>query len=118
LKPWEVIEARLRAAAGAGFVIALYNPTSRQRPWQLARAITVLAEHLDAANTPVILGRAVGRPTESIQIRTLANIDCDTADMSTCILIGSQHTRVIERGAAKPLVYTPRSLASPSSPTK
>ena len=118
LKPWEVIEARLRAVASAGFVIALYNPISRQRPWQLSRALTLLAEHLDAARTPVILGRAVTRPTESIQVTTLAKVDCHTADMSTCIIIGSAQTRLIERSGAAPLVYTPRSLASPSSATR
>ena len=33
LKPWTLIEQRLRAVAGAGLVIALYNPISRARPW-------------------------------------------------------------------------------------
>ncbi len=118
LKPWDVIEARLRATASAGFVIALYNPISRHRPWQLSRALAVLSEHLDAARTPVILGRAVSRPTESVQVTTLANVDCNAADMSTCIIIGSAHTRIIERSGSEPLVYTPRSLASPSATTK
>ncbi len=59
LKPWELIERRLDAAAGAGFVIALYNPVSRARPWQLAKAFALLGRHLPGA-TPVIFGRAVG----------------------------------------------------------
>jgi precorrin-3B C17-methyltransferase len=118
LKPWNVIEERLRAAAKAGFVIALYNPTSRHRPWQLSRALAVLAESLEAPNTPVILGRAVTRPTERIQVTTLAQVDCDSADMSTCIIVGSAHTRVIERDGTAPLVYTPRSLPSPSPETR
>src|SRR5438034_8131970 len=49
LKPWSVIERRLDAAAGAGFVIALYNPVSRARPWQLASAFERLRRHLPAA---------------------------------------------------------------------
>ena len=71
LKPWELIERRLDAAAGAGFAIALYNPISRARPWQLGQALERLRRHLPGA-TPVAFGRAVGRPDESISITTLA----------------------------------------------
>ena len=60
LKPWELIERRLDAAAGAGFVIALYNPISRARPWQLGNAFERLRRHLPPS-TPVVFGRAVGR---------------------------------------------------------
>ena len=65
LKPWELIERRLDAAAAAGFVIALYNPVSRARPWQLGKAFDAAARHLPGA-TPVIFGRAVGRADERI----------------------------------------------------
>ncbi len=68
LKPWELIERRLDAAAGAGFVIALYNPISRARPWQLGKAFERLRRHLPAS-TPVIFGRAVGRADEKIRSR-------------------------------------------------
>ena len=64
LKPWEVIERRLDAAASAGFVIALYNPISVARPWQLGEAFARLSRHL-APSTPVIFGRAVGRADEA-----------------------------------------------------
>ena len=67
LKPWETVEARLRAAAGAGFVIALYNPVSRARPWQLGRAFEVLREALPPA-TAVVFGRAAGRADERIAV--------------------------------------------------
>ena len=60
LKPWELIERRLDAAAAAGFVIALYNPVSRARPWQLGAAIERLRRHLPPS-TPVVFGRAVAR---------------------------------------------------------
>ena len=82
LKPWELIERRLDAAAGAGFVIALYNPVSRARPWQLGRAFERLRDHLPAA-TPVVFGRAVGRPDERVDVSTLADADPSKADMAT-----------------------------------
>jgi precorrin-3B C17-methyltransferase / cobalt-factor III methyltransferase len=109
LKPWELIERRLDAAAGAGFVIALYNPVSRARPWQLAKAFTRLARHLPAA-TPVIFGRAVGRAHESLTVTTLAAAPDAPADMATLIIVGSRDTRVIAREGREPLVYTPRAV--------
>ena len=72
LKPWPVIERRLDAAAQAGFVIALYNPVSQARPWQLATAFERLRGHLPAT-TPTVFGRAVGRADESIVVTTLAS---------------------------------------------
>jgi len=74
LKPWTIIEARLRAVAGAGLVIALYNPISKARPWQLGTAFAILREVLPWT-TPVIFGRAAGRPDEAITIVTLAEAD-------------------------------------------
>ena len=64
LKPWDLIELRLLAAAGAGFVIALYNPISKARPWQLGRAFECLTAILPGT-TPVIFGRAAGRRTSA-----------------------------------------------------
>ena len=107
LKPWERIEQRLDAAAGAGFVIVLYNPTSRARPWQLGAAFDRLRRKLPAS-TPVVFGRAVGRADEHIAVTTLAAADATTADMATLVIIGSPETRVIERPGRAPLVYTPR----------
>lgn len=107
LKPWETVEARLRAAAGAGFVIALYNPISRARPWQLGRALDLLRTVLEAT-TPVIFGRAAGRTDERIVTVPLAEADAAMADMATCVIIGTGATRTIEREGRAPLVYTPR----------
>jgi precorrin-3B C17-methyltransferase len=107
LKPWELIERRLEMAARGGFVIALYNPISRARPWQLGRAFALLGNHLPAG-TPVIFGRAAGRPDERITLATLGEADPAKADMATCVIIGSRETRVIERDGQEPLVYTPR----------
>jgi precorrin-3B C17-methyltransferase len=109
LKQWELIERRLDAAASAGFVIALYNPVSRARPWQLAKAFALLACHLPGA-TPVIFGHAVGRPGESLTVTTLAEAGAITADMATLVIVGSKETRLIARPGRGPLVYTPRAV--------
>ncbi len=107
LKPWELIERRLDAAAGAGFVIALYNPVSRARPWQLSTAFERVSRYLPAS-TPVIFGHAVGRPDETMTVTTLNAAGEIAADMATLIIIGSSETRVIARPGRTPLVYTPR----------
>ncbi len=107
LKPWEVVERRLDAAAGAGFVIALYNPISRARPWQLGKAFERLRRQLPPS-TPVVFGRAVGRADEKISICGLDAADPSVADMATLIIVGSPSTRVIDRPGQTPLVYTPR----------
>jgi precorrin-3B C17-methyltransferase / cobalt-factor III methyltransferase len=107
LKPWDVIERRLDAAANAGFVIALYNPVSRARPWQLGKAFERLRAHLPDP-TPVIFGRAVGRSDERVNITTIAAADATAADMATLVIVGSPETRVIARPGREPLVYTPR----------
>ncbi|HQS48332.1 MAG TPA: precorrin-3B C(17)-methyltransferase [Xanthobacteraceae bacterium] len=108
LKPWPLVEARLKAAAEAGFVIALYNPISRARPWQLDAAFALLRGVL-APSVPVIFGRAAGRPDERIVLSTLAEAKGEQADMATCVLIGSEVTRIVERPGLAPLVYSPRS---------
>jgi precorrin-3B C17-methyltransferase len=107
LKPWELIEQRLEAASKAGFVIALYNPISKARPWQLGKAFEQLRRNLPAT-TPVIFGRAAGRPDERIQIARLSEANPDSADMATCVVIGSAETRLVERNERPPIVYTPR----------
>jgi precorrin-3B C17-methyltransferase len=114
LKPWPLVERRLAAAAGAGFVIALYNPVSRARPWQLERAFSTLGASLPA-QTPVVFGRAVGRADEEVRIVPLAAASQAGADMATCIIVGSPETRVIQRPDRGALVYTPRSSQSQST---
>jgi precorrin-3B C17-methyltransferase len=110
LKPWDLIERRLDAAAGAGFAMALYNPVSAARPWQLGKAIERLRRHLPES-TPVVFGRAVGRPDEQVSVTTLAAAEKMPADMATLIIVGSRETRVIARVGRSPLVYTPRAAA-------
>jgi precorrin-3B C17-methyltransferase / cobalt-factor III methyltransferase len=100
--------SRLDAAANAGFVIALYNPISQARPWQLGAALERLRTHLPPS-TPVVFGRAVGRSDERVTVTTLATADPAAADMATLVIVGSSETRVIARPGRPPLVYTPRS---------
>ena len=108
LKPFEVVLARLVAAASAGFVIALYNAASRARPWQLGAALDALRPVLPGA-TPVALATAISRADERVEVATLSNVDPARADMRTLVLIGSAATRRIERDGRAPWLYTPRS---------
>ncbi|MEM7191620.1 MAG: precorrin-3B C(17)-methyltransferase [Pseudomonadota bacterium] len=114
LKPWELIEQRLDAAAKGGFVIALYNPISKARPWQLGEAFLRLGRHL-APNTPVLFGRAVGREDESLIITRLDKTPDVPADMATLVIVGSAETRIVSREGQAPLVYTPRLVEAVSA---
>ncbi|MDX3806050.1 precorrin-3B C(17)-methyltransferase [Bosea thiooxidans] len=111
LKPWEVVTVRLEAALAADFVICLYNPISKARPWQLGKALELAARHRKA-DTPVLFARAVGRPDENLRILTLdgAVTASSSADMATLVMIGASITRLIAREGAAPYVYTPRSV--------
>jgi precorrin-3B C17-methyltransferase len=111
LKPWELIERRLKAACDGDFVIALYNPASRARPRQIFDAFALL-RRLRPENTPVVFARAVGRPDERITLTTLGEADPGLADMSTLVLIGATATHLIERPNKSPLVLTPRSYGA------
>ena len=110
LKPWDVITRRLKLVAEAGLVIALYNPISKARPWQLGEAFDILRTVLPA-ETPVIFGRAAGRPDERMLVMPLGIADAQKADMATCVIIGSPETRVIPRPGKADLVYTPRFIS-------
>ncbi len=107
LKPWSVIETRLAGAAAADLVIAIYNPASQTRKEQLVRAREVLLEHRAAA-TPVIVGRDVGGPEESVRVTTLGELDPATVDMRCLLIVGSSQTRSVTRGNGQTIVYTPR----------
>ncbi|WP_423824025.1 precorrin-3B C(17)-methyltransferase [Salinisphaera sp. SPP-AMP-43] len=106
LKPWAQIEKRIDRAADADFAMAFYNPISRARRWQLGAAMAVIRGYRDPA-TPVVLGRAVGRADEALQITDLARFSPGAADMSTLVVVGASTTRVIEQGGGR-RVYTPR----------
>jgi precorrin-2 C20-methyltransferase/precorrin-3B C17-methyltransferase len=104
LKPWSVVDRRLRAAGAADLVLALYNPASRTRREQLRRAFEILRAHRAPA-TPVVVARAVGSGSdETITVTTLADVRLEDVDMRTLLIVGSSTTRVTAGGA----VYTPR----------
>ncbi|MGW5054369.1 precorrin-2 C(20)-methyltransferase [Actinokineospora sp. NPDC004072] len=107
LKPWEVITKRLAAAAEADFAIAIYNPASRSRTWQLGQARDLLLEHR-SPDTPVVIGRDVGGPEEALRITRLADLDPATVDMRCLLLVGSSHTRTTRRPDGTLAVFTPR----------
>ncbi|MBD2277047.1 MAG: precorrin-3B C(17)-methyltransferase [Dolichospermum sp. DEX189] len=96
LKPWEIIAQRITAAAKSDFVIAFYNPVSKERTWQLAAAKKILMEYRKP-DTPVVLGRNLGRKGEEVQVTTLKELEPALADMRTVIIIGSSHTRQIQQ---------------------
>ena len=107
LKPWAIIEKRLDLASQADLALAFYNPISRSRPWQLGRALEIVAQYR-AAETPVVLGRDIGRPGQTLRVTTLGQLTPDQVDMRTMVLIGSSTTCVFPRAEGGEWVYTPR----------
>jgi precorrin-3B C17-methyltransferase len=103
LKPWELVEHRLRLAAQADFAMGFYNPRSASRPHQFARALEILREECGPSRL-ITFARAVTTPEERITTVTLAEATPDMADMRTVVLVGNSATRRVG-----PWVYTPRS---------
>jgi len=115
LTPWEAIERRLRAAAEGDFVVALYNPVSQKRRWQLAAAKAILLAHRPP-DTPVVLARNLGRAGESVRSLPLAALDPEEADMLTLVLVGASTTRQVT-AAGRTWTYTPRGYERKRSPS-
>ncbi|WP_219266623.1 precorrin-3B C(17)-methyltransferase [Pseudomonas sp. Xaverov 259] len=107
LKPWSIIEKRLDLASQADLALAFYNPISRSRPWQLGRALQIVALHR-TPETPVVLGRDIGRPGQTLRVTTLGQLTPEQVDMRTMVLIGSSTTCVFPRAGGGEWVYTPR----------
>jgi len=107
LKPWSIIEKRLDLAAEADLALAFYNPISKARPWQLGRALEIVAQHR-TSETPVVLGRDIGRPGQTLRTTTLGALTPDQVDMRTMVLIGSSTTCTFPRATGGDWVYTPR----------
>ncbi|OLL28487.1 precorrin-3B C(17)-methyltransferase [Burkholderia sp. SRS-W-2-2016] len=109
LKPWTIIEKRLRHAAEADLVMAFYNPISRARPWQLDKALDIVREYR-AASTQVVLGRDIGRPGGTLRTLTLGELHSADVDMRTMVIVGSSLTRSFTAAGAHGAewVYTPR----------
>ncbi|MEQ5843116.1 precorrin-3B C(17)-methyltransferase [Paraburkholderia acidicola] len=107
LKPWSIIEARLRHAAEADLVMAFYNPISHARPWQLDRALDIVRAYRAPA-TRVVLGRDIGRPGGALTTTTLGQLRASDVDMRTMVIVGSSTTRGFARDGEREWVYTPR----------
>ncbi|MBJ7290635.1 precorrin-2 C(20)-methyltransferase [Williamsia sp.] len=106
LKPWETIERRIRSALEADLVIAIYNPGSASRTWQVEALQRILVETV-GVDRPVVLGRDVGGPDEAVSVTSAGALVPARVDMRTLIIVGSSTTRVVDRvgGAA---VFTSR----------
>lgn len=92
LKPWDVIAARLTAAAQADLVMAIYNPASKSRTWQIGAMRDLLLEHRDPG-TPVVIGRDVSGPREEVKVVRLADLDPAEVDMRCLLIVGSSQTQ-------------------------
>ncbi|MBF9043678.1 precorrin-3B C(17)-methyltransferase [Rhodobacterales bacterium HKCCE4037] len=104
LKPWELIEKRLRLAAEGDFAMAFYNPRSKARPEGFARVLEVLREACEPERV-IVFARAVSTEEQALRVVRLADATPEMADMRTVVLVGSSLTRVVGDW-----VYTPRSV--------
>ncbi|MGW4479760.1 precorrin-3B C(17)-methyltransferase [Rhodococcus triatomae] len=106
LKPWDVVAKRISAIAAADMAVAVYNPASKSRTWQVGAMKDLLLEHR-APETPVVVGRDVAGPEESVRIVPLGDLDPSEVDMRTLLIVGSSQTTVVESGGERK-VFTPR----------
>ncbi len=104
LTPWEVIERRLEAAAAGDFVVAVYNPRSRERDWQLAKARDILLR-ARPTTTPVVMARQLGRSDEQVSLHNLGNLRPEDVDMLTVLVIGNSSSRVQDGRMVTPRGY-------------
>lgn len=109
LKPWEIVEKRIRALAAADMAFACYNPASKERRWQVARLKEIMLEY-QAAGTPVIVARAVGSAQEHVTVTTLGDFDPEVVDMRTMLIMGAS-TTCQYTGCDGQRVYTSRYYA-------
>lgn len=106
LKPWGVIAGRISAAASADLVLAIYNPASKSRTWQVETMRDLVLEHRDP-DTPVIIGRDVGGPEESVRVVRLADLNPSDVDMRCLLIVGSSQSQWYETSYGD-VVFTPR----------
>jgi precorrin-2 C20-methyltransferase/precorrin-3B C17-methyltransferase len=111
LKPWDVIAERLTAAARADLVLAIYNPASKSRTWQVGAMRDLLLQYRDSS-TPVVIGRDVSGPREKVTVVRLADLDPTDVDMRCLLIIGSSQTQWYTDDSVD-RVFTPRQYPSP-----
>lgn len=105
LKPWSLIERRLRHAAQGDFAMAFYNPRSKSRPEGFVRTLDILREECEPTRL-ITFARAVSTPDQQIKTVTLAEATPEMADMRTVVIVGNSATRQVGQ-----YVYTPRSAS-------
>ena len=106
LTPLEVIRERIEAAAAADFVIAFYNPASKERRQPFEEALAILARYRGSA-TPVVRARNLGRADELVAVETLAGLDREAVDMTTVLIVGNSRTAVVNGRVVTPRGYLP-----------
>jgi cobalt-precorrin 5A hydrolase / precorrin-3B C17-methyltransferase len=104
LTPWEVIEARVKAAAEGDFVVSLYNPRSKGRDWQLGKVKEILIGHRPP-DTPVGIVKDAFRPAQQVTLTDLASLRPENVDMLTIVVVGSSQTRVVAGRMVTPRGY-------------
>ncbi|MBO9444041.1 precorrin-3B C(17)-methyltransferase [Phaeobacter italicus] len=105
LKPWSLIEKRLQLVGEAGLAMAFYNPRSKSRPHQFARALEILREAC-GADTLITFARDVTKPGQELLTVPLKDATPEMADMRTVVIVGNRDTRRVGN-----YVYTPRYAA-------
>jgi cobalt-precorrin 5A hydrolase/precorrin-3B C17-methyltransferase len=113
MTPWETIHARLEAAAAGDFVVALYNPRSARRQARLAETAEILLRYR-SSETPVFIGRNLGRDGEERRVICLSELAGADIDMLTVVLVGSSRTRRTQVDPAR--LYTPRGYFDRGTP--
>jgi len=93
LTPWKQIESRIKSAGEGDFVLAIFNPKSIKRDWQLKKAVDLLLDYRKPT-TPIAIARQLGRPEENIEIHTLESLPFDQVDMLTILVVGNSQSRV------------------------
>lgn len=104
LIPWSKIEYRLRAVAEADLTVVLYNPRSRERNWQLARAVALLLEHR-SPSTPVAIARQLGREEEQVNLYQLGTLPIENVDMLSLVLVGNSTSQICDNWMLTPRGY-------------
>ncbi|WP_027367993.1 precorrin-3B C(17)-methyltransferase [Desulfocurvibacter africanus] len=109
LTPWEVIERRVELAAQADFVLAIYNPRSKRRDWQLPRALELIRRHR-GPRTPVGHVRNGYRQNQLVDVIALDGMDgayIERVDMLSLLIVGNNATRFVSAPGGRRML-TPR----------
>ncbi len=93
LTPWKQIEQRIISAGKGDFVLAIFNPKSIKRDWQLKKTVELLLKFREP-NTPIAIARQLGRFEENVQVYTLETLPFNQVDMLTILIVGNSQSFV------------------------